>query len=43
MAAAHENFTTATGTFYGQSSGMRPLFYDVNLGIQYGINVVGYT
>ena len=38
-----QNRTTAMGTFYGQSAGIRPLLYGVNFGIGYGINVVGYN
>jgi hypothetical protein len=33
-----ENFMTSTGTFYDQIAGIRPLFYNVNLGIAYDIN-----
>ena len=38
-----QNYTTATGTFYGQIAEIRPSFYDVNLGIRYDINVIGYS
>ncbi|MDA3873433.1 MAG: hypothetical protein PF795_05690 [Kiritimatiellae bacterium] len=34
---------TSTGTFYDQIAGIRPLFYNVNLGIAYDINGDGNT
>lgn len=38
---AHEN-TTGMGFFYDHNSGIQCLFYEVNLGIQYDVNAVGY-
>ncbi len=36
-------YTTATGTFYDQNAEIRPSFYELILGIRYGVSVVGYT
>jgi len=34
---------TATGTLYDHNAEIRPVFYDVSLGIAYGINGDGNT
>ena len=38
MPTSSQNFTTAAGTLYDHNVGIRPLFYDLNLGIAYDIN-----
>ena len=35
--------TTGMGFFYDHNAGIQCLFYEVNLGIRYDVNAVGYT
>ena len=43
MPSTSKKYTTPPGTFYDRNAGIRPLFYDLNLGIAYGISAVGNT